>query len=100
MRAALDTNILARAARGTGPAAEVLRLLTSSPHLLILSPHLVSELSRVLRYDRVRRMHGLDDAGIDSYVAQLQTAALLVSPAAPVPDGGVVLRDPDDDPVI
>jgi putative PIN family toxin of toxin-antitoxin system len=100
MRVVTDTNILARAARGgTSPAAEVVRLLTSDPHLLILSPFLLSELSRVLRYERVRQIHGLDEAGIDAYLQQLQTAALIVNP----PDAGaagVVRDDPDDDPVI
>jgi predicted nucleic acid-binding protein len=50
MRIVLDTNILARAARGgTGPAAELLRIVMLSPHTFILSPFIISELSRALR---------------------------------------------------
>lgn len=100
MRAVLDTNVLARAARPASPAAEVLGLLAALPHLLVLSPYLVLELARVMRYDRVRRIHGLDDAGIDAFVAQAQAAALLVNPPAALTAAGVVPSDPRDDPVI
>src|SRR5438067_307192 len=100
MRVVLDTNVLARAARGgTGPAAEVLRFIALPPHTFILSPFILSELSRALRYLRLRKLHGLDDQKIDAYVQSVQSAALLVNPpsaAAAFP----VSTDPDDDPVI
>jgi len=64
MRVVLDTNILARAYTGpSGPAAEVLRVITA-PDLLVVSPFILSELTRALGYDRLRRMHGRDEAGI------------------------------------
>lgn len=100
MRVVLDTNILARTAKGgNGPAAELLRLVTYAPHLLIVSPFLLSELLRVLRYPRMRPMHGLDDNGIDAYVRQVQTASLVVTLPAATP-AGVVSPDPNDDPII
>jgi putative PIN family toxin of toxin-antitoxin system len=100
MRVVLDTNVLARAARGgTGPAAEVLRLIMVPPHIFILSPFLLSEISRALRYPRLRKLHGLDDLKIDAYVQSLQAAALLVNPPA-AGAAAVVSADPDDDPVI
>jgi predicted nucleic acid-binding protein len=69
MRILLDTNILVRAARGgTGPAAEALRQAVAQPHVLIVSPFLISEPSRTLRYPRLRVIYGLDEAGIDAYV--------------------------------
>ena len=99
MRALLDTNILARAARGgTSPAAELLKRLTQLPHVLISSPQLLSELARVLRYDRVRQMHGLDDEGISAYTQQIEAAALVVTVSTIA--SFTVPHDPDDTPVI
>lgn len=99
-RAVLDTNVLARAARGgDGAAAELVRRLTQPPHVLVLSPFLLAELTRVLRYERVRALHGLDEAGMDDFVETLQTAAFLVNPAADAAIA-VVPHDPDDNPVV
>jgi putative PIN family toxin of toxin-antitoxin system len=100
MRAVLDTNILARAARGgPGLAAEIVRMLTAEPHVLILSPFLIAELARVLRYERMRVVHGLDDEGIDAYVQRVQSGALVVDPPEAAP-AAVVPHDPEDDPVL
>lgn len=100
MRVVIDTNVLARAVRGgTGPAAELLAIVMVPPHTFILSPFLLSELARVLRYPRMRKLHQLDDAQLDTYVQSLQTAALVVNPPAAAA-GTVVSTDPDDDPVI
>src|SRR5437588_8567984 len=99
MRVVLDTNVLARAARGgTGPAAELLRIIALPPHTFILSPFILSELSRALRYPRLRKLHGLDDQQLDAYVQSIQSAALLVN--APSATASPVSTDPDDDPVI
>ena len=82
MRIVLDTNILARAFTGPkGPAAEVLRAI-APPHLLIVSPFLLAELTRALGYERMRRIHGRDDVGIAQYVLQIQEQALVVDPPA------------------
>jgi putative PIN family toxin of toxin-antitoxin system len=100
MRVVLDTNVLARATRGgTGPAAELLGITGLPPHMLILSPFILSELSRVLRYSRLRKIHGLDDQRIDAYVQSVQSAALLVNPPSAAA-ASPVSTDPDDDPVI
>jgi putative PIN family toxin of toxin-antitoxin system len=100
MRIVLDTNILARAARGgTGPAAEVLVQVADPAHVLVLSPFLILELSRVLRYPRVRTMHGLDDAGIDTYVQAVQSMGMIAIPASATPTP-IVTNDPKDDAVI
>jgi putative PIN family toxin of toxin-antitoxin system len=100
MRVVLDTNILARAVRGgSSPAAEVLGLVMVPPHTFLLSPFLLSELARVLRYERMRKLHKLDDGQLDAYVQSLQSAALIVSPPTAAA-GSVVSADPDDDPVV
>ena len=99
MRILLDTNILARATPGPSSLSrELVRLASLPPHVLILSPFLVSELSRVLGYERLRRVHGLDDAAIREHLLDLQATALLVDP--PAAGGLSVPHDPDDDPVI
>lgn len=99
MRIVLDTNVLARAASGPpGLANQLVIACTQSPHDLVLSPFLISELSRVLRYDRVRRVHGMADDAIDQYLLDLQSVALLVLP--PLNSPPVVSLDPQDDPVV
>ncbi len=99
MRVVLDTNILARAVTGpSGPAARVLSEIVS-PHVLVVSPFLLSELTRVLGYERLRRIHGLGDEGIARYVMQIQAQALVVDPAAEsLPP--TVPHDPQDDPIL
>lgn len=99
MRVVLDTNVLARAADGPpGLANELVLACTQLPHDLVLSPQLVSKLSRVLRYERVRSQHGLSDEGIETYLADLQAVAVIVLP--PPEPRPVVPFDPDDDPVV
>lgn len=99
MRVVVDTNVLARAARPGSLAAKVVSQIITAPHVLILSPFLVSEVARALRYPRMLAVHGLDDQGIDAYLLSVQTGAFLVNPGASdiVP---VVQKDPDDDHVI
>lgn len=98
MRILLDTNILARAAAGpTGPAHELFLLATQHVHLLVLSQFLLHELSRVLRYERLRPVHGLSDEDIDQFVGDL----VLVGEIAEVPaDPPAIGDDPDDNPII
>jgi putative PIN family toxin of toxin-antitoxin system len=100
MRVVLDTNVLARALPGRNNAAEAtLLLVLESPHALILSEFMLGELARILRYERVRRIHGLPDEQLDAFVDGLRRAAEIVDvPAAAA--GAVVLADPDDDPIV
>jgi uncharacterized protein len=99
MRVVLDTNILARSASGPpGLASQVLMEVTQPAHTLLLSPFLLSELSRVLRYARLRPIHGLTDEGIDRYILDLQLVAEMVAP--PLRLTPVVANDPDDDGIV
>lgn len=96
----LDTNILARAAYSFGgPASKVLKELRQPGHTLIASEFLLGEVSRVLRYPRLARYHGLGDAAIDRFVADVAGACLLVD-LAQSPAEGVVSSDPDDDSIV
>ena len=99
MRILLDTNILARATPGPSSLSrDLVRLASLPPHVLILSPFLLSELSRVLGYERMRRVHGLDDVAVREHLLNLQATALLVDP--PAAGNLSVPHDPDDNPVI
>ena len=98
MRATCDTNILVRAAvRPAGPARAVFIELLSDDHLLLLSEHIIVEVARVLRYERVRKQADLTDEQIDAFVAELRELAEVVT----VPDEPTaVVSDPDDNMVV
>lgn len=98
MRVVLDTNILARAIPGSkSPAREVLERLSVAPHVLVLSQPLLTELSRVLGYERMKRVHGLDDAQAAEHVTDVESAAFIVPLVTSVT---AVTSDPDDNAVI
>ena len=99
MRVVLDTNVLVRGAAiaGDSPARELLRLLRDPSHLLIVSHFLINELLRALSYERVRQVHGLDDAGVIDFVAGIEKASLLVTLPQTIES---IAGDPDDDPVL
>ena len=100
MRVVLDTNILARATPGSGgPARELFRRCSRPPHAIVLSSELLSELSRVLRYERLRRIHGLTDDEIDEHVSDVRDASVLVLPVDSQSEN-IVPGDPDDNSVI
>jgi putative PIN family toxin of toxin-antitoxin system len=99
MRVLLDTNILARAAGGPPGLAHRLFLdVTRHEHTLLLSTFLIVELGRVLRYDRVRRLHGLSDEDIDLFLSDVTLITEMVESSEAVP--AIVVGDPEDDPVV
>lgn len=63
MRILLDTNLLVRAAiTPKGSAREILRLIeASADHTLVISAYLLSEVTDVLRRDRIRARWPLTD---------------------------------------
>ena len=98
MRVVLDTNILTRAiASPAGPAGKLLDWIAAQ-HALLFSPETLSELARVLAYDRVRVLHQKSDAGIGAIINRFETSATLVPLATPPPR--IVPHDPDDDIVV
>ncbi|MGQ0551478.1 MAG: putative toxin-antitoxin system toxin component, PIN family [Armatimonadota bacterium] len=54
MKVVLDTNTLVSGIAWTGPPAEILIALREGRHDLVISPDLLAELIRVLRYPRLR----------------------------------------------
>jgi uncharacterized protein len=98
MRIVLDTNILVRATKtAAGPAREILRCFRSEEHVLVLSRFILTELLRVLNYERVFALHGLTSAEQQEFVAALDQLAEIVDLPEP---RAAVSQDPDDDPVI
>ncbi len=98
MRIVLDSNVLVRATLGKSGPAAVLRDLIVPPHLFLISPFILVELARVLRYERVRPIHKLSDDEIDSYLLLLTQNAEMVDVLAT--DLDVVPHDPDDNPIV
>jgi putative PIN family toxin of toxin-antitoxin system len=100
MRVVLDTNVLVRAfCTPRGPAKELLSLVTAPPHELALSPFVIAELHRVMRYDRLRALHQRDDDWIDARIADVESLALIVSLGQGAQIGAVP-SDPNDDPIV
>lgn len=100
MRIVLDTNVLVRAARpSSGPAREALKLITTGPHVLVLSAFLLTEVERVLHYPRVRAQHRLSEKDMQSFVASLHEGAEVVAVETGA-SSEPISTDPDDDPVL
>jgi predicted nucleic acid-binding protein len=69
VRVVLDTNILVRANPKTNPiglAKELLLKIVTSPHMLVLSPAILAEAGRVLRYSHVQERWPLSDEAIQT----------------------------------
>ncbi|MCY2976752.1 MAG: putative toxin-antitoxin system toxin component, PIN family [Planctomycetota bacterium] len=75
-----------------------MRRTISDRNLLCTSNFMLAELDRVLRYPRVRKIHGLSDADIEDFVQSIQQVALVVEVDAA--KSVRITRDKDDDPVI
>jgi uncharacterized protein len=98
MRIVLDTNILVRAnIKAHGPAHEILLTILHGDHTLISSPFLLRETERVLTYPRLQRLWQLTPQDIQEHIDLLEKISCLVSPLMERP---VVIKDPNDDPVI
>ncbi|MDZ4851036.1 MAG: putative toxin-antitoxin system toxin component, PIN family [Pirellulaceae bacterium] len=95
----VDTNIIARAvASPHGLAWELFQRFLADEHLLCTSTFMLAELDRVLRYPRLRKMHGFSDFEIEEFVQSVQRVSLVVELGSEtIPS---VSRDIDDDPII
>lgn len=101
MRIVLDTNILVRANPKVPPqglARDLLLTIVSGAHSLVLSPAILIEVQRVLKYPRVQACWPLAPEAISQYIAFLEAASILVEipPAFPP----LVIADPNDDPIL
>jgi putative PIN family toxin of toxin-antitoxin system len=98
VRVVLDTNVLARAHQlAHGPARRLLLAVIAGPDVLVLSPHLLQELQRILVYPRLLKHSGLTPSDISEYIEYLARTSTLVDPAPVPPD---LLRDHSDEAVL
>ena len=101
MRIVLDTNILIRANPKVSPAGlarELLLTVASGPHVLVVSAPILIEVRRVLAYPHVQARWPLTPEAIEQYLAYLAAVGDTVEsvPAS----SPIVIRDPDDDPIL
>ena len=96
LRAVLDANIFVSALiRPQGPPGQILtRFVNDHAFELIVSPPIVEELRRCLRYPKIRRYLALTPEEIDLWVTAL---TLLADSVASTKQLRVVREDPDDD---
>ena len=98
MRIAPDSAILVRAnKRSTGPARSLFEVIRKQGHPLIVSPFLLKEIARVLKYPRMQKAFKLSEAEIVEFIAELESFAEIYDPVVSEP---VVRKDPNDDPII
>lgn len=100
MRVVLDTNLVVRAARPHASLARSILLESlSDRHTLVLSNSLYFEIYKVMYYDRIRAIHGLNDLGIAEFLDALAEGALAVT-THPIGPGPLIAADPQDDHVL
>jgi putative PIN family toxin of toxin-antitoxin system len=98
-RVVLDTNVLVSAlmSRASPPGVLLERWASKGAFELLVSPELLAELSRVVRYPSVRRGIRMDDALLEQRIAMIEALATHVE-LGKVGVGNV--RDPDDEVVL
>jgi len=88
-----DTNVLVSAVGWRGPEHELFERCKAGELRLAISPELLAELERVLRYPKL----GFTEEEIEGFISDLLSHASTVSPSRTVE---VVEEDPDDNRVI
>lgn len=83
MRVVLDANVIVSAlinANPLSPPKRVLDCWRDEVFLLLVSEDILTEISRVLRYPRIRKRHQLTDSQIDDFMILLADEAILSIP--------------------
>jgi uncharacterized protein len=98
MKITPDSNILVRAhTHVSGSARALIDIIQAEPrHQLVLSKHILDEVTRVLFDPRLRTRYRLSETEIFEYVGEIEAICTLVEPIVVEP----VLTDPKDDPVL
>ena len=76
----LDANVVVSAHISVGPPAEVSRRWQARELEALISAEILGEYDRVLRHSHLRRLHGLDEAGIELIIAAFAESATVASP--------------------
>lgn len=98
MRITPDTMVLVRTnVRAFGPARELLKVVHQIGARLVVSPFILDEVRRVLSYPRIQAMYHLSGVEIGEHLQYIESLSDIVIPLEGQP---VVLKDPNDDPVV
>jgi putative PIN family toxin of toxin-antitoxin system len=98
IKVVLDTNELVSAViKWGGLPDQIVQAWHDDKFEMVLSPVMLAELARVLRYPRLRKLHGWTDAQVDVFVDGLRAAATAVAGNVEV---SVVADDPDDNVIL
>lgn len=98
MRITPDTAVLIRTnVKAAGPARELLEAIQQVGGRLVLSPYILDEVRRVLRYPRIQALYHLSGDEIDEHLQYIESLADVVLPIEGPP---VVLKDRYDDPIV
>lgn len=96
IRAVLDCNVLISALiQPEGPSAKILGVLNRQGFQCILSPAILEEARRVLRYPRIKRRLVLSQDEQEAFLSALSVLALWVEDVKP--EQPIVTEDPSDD---
>ena len=98
IKVVLDTNELVSAViKSGGLPDQIVQAWRDGKFEMVLSPAMLAELARVLRYPRLRKLHGWADIQIDEFVDGLKAAATVVAGNVEV---SAVADDPDDNVIL
>jgi len=98
LRVVIDTSVVIAALRSrTGASNEILRLVATRRLTALATPALFLEYEEVMKRPEQRSAHGLDDAGVDRFLAALASA---VEPVNVHVAWRPQLRDPSDEMVL
>ena len=99
LRVVLDTNVFVSSLLSKGGAtAQVLDAWQERRFLLVISPAIIAEIQRVLRYPHIQRKYAVNEEDILALTELLQQEALVVPGASHVT--GVIPEDADDEVIL
>lgn len=96
IRAVLDCNVFVSALiQSQGPSARILDFLVHKEFECVLSPAIIEEVRRVLRYPRLRRRIILSREEREAFLGAVSVLSLWVEDVKA--ENPIVVEDPDDD---
>lgn len=96
IRAVLDCNVIVSSLiQPAGPSARVMGVLAGRGFDCVLSPAILAQTRRVLRYPRIRRRVPLSEDEQEAFLSSLSVLSLWVEDVRP--PRPIVADDPDDD---
>jgi putative PIN family toxin of toxin-antitoxin system len=94
MRIVLDANVFISAVISPrGNPAQILRLWEQEELELVISPPILEELERVIRYPRIQERYDLAEEHVEQFLQLIGANAIMVKPSEELE---VIERDPSD----